>query len=323
MSTVLESNGARETRRAVRQMQANMAAARLSFTWFGTRKTLTVEQKAEAADAFGAEGQFLSAGKKLLDTRDPHFKAVTAVRGRAIDYWRSVSLPFPEPGLRLIRQDAIDEFDQKMAGFKRDLDKAVRELDRHFGTLKSAARDRLGRLFNPSDYPETLIGLFDIGWDYPNVQPPDYLRELNPDLYQHECQRVQARFEEAIRLAEEAFIDELAKLVSHLTERLAGQEDGRPKIFRDSAVGNLREFFNQFQNLNVRSNEQLDRLVEQCQQVVQGVNPQQLRENGNLRQQVATQLAGVQATLDGMLVDRPRRRIIRPSVNGAAHASAD
>ncbi|MCE9534618.1 MAG: hypothetical protein K8T89_26385, partial [Planctomycetes bacterium] len=106
---------------------------------------------------------------------------------------------------------------------------------------------------------------------------------------------------------------------------LSGQEDGRPKVFRDSAVGNLRAFFDQFKSLNVRSNEQLDRLVEQCQQVVQGIEPQQLRDSGGLRQQVVTQLAGVQATLDGMLVDRPRRRIVRPSpsTNGASHEPRD
>jgi len=48
-----------------------MAAVRVSFTWFGTRRTLSAEQKAQAADTFGAEGSFLSAGKKLLDTAIP------------------------------------------------------------------------------------------------------------------------------------------------------------------------------------------------------------------------------------------------------------
>jgi hypothetical protein len=45
-----------------------MAAVRVSINWFGTRKTLTAEQKSQAAESFGAEGTFLSAGKKLLDT---------------------------------------------------------------------------------------------------------------------------------------------------------------------------------------------------------------------------------------------------------------
>ena len=62
--------------------QQTMAAARVSFTWLGTRRTLTPQQKQEAADPFSAEGRYLSAGKKLLDTSHPAFRAVTAVRNR-------------------------------------------------------------------------------------------------------------------------------------------------------------------------------------------------------------------------------------------------
>ena len=117
-------------------------------------------------------------------------------------------------------------------------------------------------------------------------------------------------------MAEEAFLAEFAKLVGHLTDRLSGGEDGKPKVFRDSAVENMSEFFARFRSLNVRSNAELDALVEQAQRVVRGVEPQQLRDNATLRQQVAAQLSGVQATLDGLLVDRPRRRILRSATNG-------
>ncbi len=275
------------------------------------RKTLTPEQKSQAADAFGAEGEFLSAGKKLLDTRHPAFKAVTAARGRMLNFWKGISLPYPEPGTRLIRQEDIGSFDVQMTTLKSELDEAVEKLDEHYGELRSAARKRLGSLFNPTDYPQSLRGLFAASWDFPSIEPPAYLQQLSPQLYEQECLRVQARFNEAVQLAEQAFTDELAKLVSHLTERLSGQEDGKPKVFRDTAVENLTEFFERFRHLNVRSNEQLDGLVAQAQRTIRGVEPQQLRDNSSLRQQVVTQLAGVQATLDGMLVDRPRRRIIR------------
>ena len=109
------------------------------------------------------------------------------------------------------------------------------------------------------------------------------MQQLSPDLYRQECQRVQARFDEAVQLAEQAFTDELAKLVSHLTERLSGQEDGKPKVFRDSAVENLAEFFERFRHLNVRSNEQLDGLVAQAQRTIRGVEPQELRDSASLR----------------------------------------
>jgi hypothetical protein len=167
-------------------------------------------------------------------------------------------------------------------------------------------------LFNPRDYPESLLEEFAVTWEFPTVEPPEYLRRLNPALYEQECQRVQQRFQEAVSLAEQAFLDELARLVNHLTERLAGHDDGKPKVFRDSVIENLTEFFERFQRLNIRSNAELDALVEQTQQIVQGVAPQQLRDNETLRQTVATQMATVQASLDGLLVDRPRRAILRP-----------
>jgi hypothetical protein len=167
-----------------------------------------------------------------------------------------------------------------------------------------------------------VSGLFGIDWDFPNVEPPDYLLQLHPRLYEEERARVAGRFEEAVRLAEQAFTAELGKLVAHLAERLSAGPDGGRKVFRDSAVTNLVEFFDRFGHLNVRSSAQLDALVEQARALVQGVEAQALRDDTSLRQQVAQQLAGVQAALDDLLVDQPRRRIVRsvPSSNGVSHA---
>lgn len=297
--------------RAVRQLRTSMIAVRLGFTWLGVRKSLSLDQKAQAAESFGAEQTYLSAAKKLLDTKHPAFKAVTAVRGRAMSLWKGLSLPYPEPGIRLIRQDDIGVFDVQMTTLKTELDEAVAQLSDRYDELKSAARRRLGRLFNSADYPETLRGLFGIEHDFPSVEPPEYLRELSPELFRQEQARVQERFAEAVRLAEEAFTAEFSRVVSHLTERLTGTDDGKPKTFRDSAVDNLSEFFHRFRSLNVSSSQQLDELVDRAQQVVRGVQPQQLRESQPLRQQVATQLSAVQSVLDGLMVERPRRNILR------------
>jgi Putative addiction module component len=214
-----------------------MAAARVAFCWFGVRKTLTPEQKAQAADTFGAEGQYLSAGKKLLNTRHPAFLAVTNVRHQLVATWQSMSLPYPEAAVRLIRQDKIDEFNRRMSELRQDLDEAVSRLDEHYTELRSAARERLGSLFNPSDYPVSLRGLFGVTWDFPNIEPPSYLEHLNPALYEDECQRVAARFDEAVQLAEQAFVSELTGLVEHLTERLTGRKKTRRRGERETRRG--------------------------------------------------------------------------------------
>jgi hypothetical protein len=199
----------------------------------------------------------------------------------------------------------------QLTTLKADLQESVGHLDSEYAALKRAAQQRLGSLYNAADYPGSLGGLFDVCWDFPSVEPPAYLQRLSPELYERECRRVSAQFDDAVRLAEEAFLQELSQLVSHLTERLSGSEDGKPKIFRDSVVENLGEFFERFRRLNIRSNAQLDEVVSQAQRIVGNVEPQQLRENANLRQRVTGQLSGVQSVLDGLLVDRPRRNILR------------
>jgi hypothetical protein len=319
MSTLTVSHHVAQESPAQR-LRLTTAAVRVSFTWLGVRKTLTPEQKSQAAESFGAEGDYLSAGKKLLDTKHAAYKEVTAVRGRVVSYWKSLTLPYPEPGVRLIRQEQIDTFNEQMTSFRAELMEGVVRLDDHYDELKSAARRRLGNLFNPLDYPPSLRGLFDLAWEFPNVQPPDYLLQLNPVIYEQERSRIAARFEEAVRLAEQAFISEFAGLVSHLCERLSTDAGGERKVFRDTAVTNLVDFFDRFRQLNVHSNDQLDRLVSEAQNFVRGVEPQVLRANETLRQHVATQLSSVQAALDGMLVDRPRRNLIRnrPAEGGDA-----
>jgi hypothetical protein len=56
--------------------------------------------------------------------------------------------------------------------------------------------------------------------------------------------------------------------------------------------------------------------VVQAQQAVRGVAAQDLRDSQSIRQEVVTQLARVQTSLDSMLIERPRRRILRNASAG-------
>jgi len=293
------------------RLRQTMTGVRLSFSWFGLRRTLTPGQKSQAAEALAASGDVLAASKKLLDTKHPAFQAVSAIRNRATSYWKALSLPFPEPGLRLIRQADVEEFHHRLTEFATELSSAVDELERCYPELRAAAAARLGQLYHPGDYPSSLRDEFALTWEFPAVEPPEYLRRLSPELYRRECERVTLQFNDAVALAEQAFCEEFGNLVTHLAERLAGDAEGPPKVFRDSAVTNLRGFFERFRTLNVGSNEELETLVDQAQQLLRGVAPQELRANTSLRDRIRAQLDGVQASLETLLIDRPRRNIVR------------
>jgi hypothetical protein len=62
----------------------------------------------------------------------------------------------------------------------------------------------------------------------------------------------------------------------------------------------------------------LDALVEQAQQTINGIEPQALRDSNRLRQMVARDFEQIQASVGELLVDRPRRNILRRSPGGAA-----
>ena len=150
------------------------------------------------------------------------------MRNRCLAFWKSVSLPYPEDGIRLIPQDALEMVDRQMRTCQADLEASVAQLA-HTSPTCRRPRGRLGDLYCERDYPASLDGLFAVSWDYPSLEVPSYLAQLNPARYEEECRRVAARFDEAVALTEQAFLDELAHLVTHLTERLSGTVDGSPR----------------------------------------------------------------------------------------------
>ena len=305
-----------DRREAASHLQSDWAGIRLSFSKMGTRKTLSPLQKQTAADSFDAEADYLSAGKKLIDTRDPAFKAVNAVLAKAREAWQECTLPYPEPGIRLIRQDRIEALTKKIEGFQEELTAAVNTLGERYDSLRDNAREKLGDLYNENDYPRTLDRLFSITWDLPSLAPPEYLMG-NPNLYAEQSAKIAARFNEAVSLAEDAFISELADAIDSLQRKLNGLDDGTEKRLHGSTLENLSSFFERFKNLNLHSSAELDKIVEQAEVALSGksliggnpVTRDELRDSASIRADVRTRLSAVSATLDGLMTAAPRPAI--------------
>ena len=313
MSTSLDANNTNEIpiSEAVADMRQTMGAVKVSFSWLGTRRSLNDNQTRQAANQFDADANLLTAYKKLIDTSHPAFKAVNAIKSQVVSYWRGMTLPYPTDGVRLLKHDDIETFEARMQEFRTRLNEAVAMLQNEYEALKTRAREHLGSLYNPADYPPTLENMFSISWEYPSVEPPRYLRTFNPELYEQEQQRIQQRFEQAIEMAESAFGEKLQELVNHLIERLTDSPDGTPKTFQRSTVENFSEFYQEFRRLNIRGNTELDNLVGRAYELVAGIEANDLRKSSNLRETLRDQMGELQTALDGHLQAAPRRRLQR------------
>lgn len=302
-----ETNTVEQTASNLRQ---TMGAVKLSFSWLGTQRKLSDAQTKQAADTFEADTSLVTASKRLIDTKHPAYRAATAIKSQAQAFWRGITLPYPQEGTRLIKQEDVARFEETMQAYRDQLAAAVANLQLEYDAIKDAARQKLGSLFNPNDYPNTLDGVFDLSWEYPPIEPPRYLVALNPSVYQAEQDRVQRRFETAVAMAENAFAETLQELVAHLIERLTDEPDGTKKTFRASAIENFKEFYDNFKRMNVRSNAQLERLIEQANGLVAGVDAKDLRRNTQLQEHLRTSMGDLQQSLDTLIVNAPRRRVM-------------
>lgn len=298
-----------EKRDFAAELRKQTVACRLRREKLGTRKALTREQIKTAAGEFDADAKFLSASKRLLDTKDPAYKAVTTTIRRAVSFWKSLSTPYPEPGVRLIRKDRVELFNSKLTELAAELNQKVADLQERYAALRMLAQDKLGELFDSSDYPNRIDGEFSLDWDFPPIDAPEHLKQLHPELYARECERVKSRFEEAVRLTEQALAAKFAELVSHLADRLKGDVDGKPKTFQKSSIDNLKSFFDEFRNLDLGSSGQLQKLVDQAQKCVGGLSADDVRTNDALRTKLGSELSQIQSAMDGLMVSKPSRAI--------------
>lgn len=317
MSTATEPEVARPSdadpvANAAQEMRSTMGAVRLSFSWLGTQRRLDNRHARMAADTFQADAERVRASKILINTKHPAYRAATIIKSQAQAYLRGISLPYPQPGVRLVRRDDIEAFEAQMATFRARLSEAVDNLRDHYEALKADARERLGELYNPADYPTTLDNVFTLSWEYPSVEPPKYLLRFNPELYAQEQARIQQRFEQAVVLAENAFAERLQELVAHLLDKLNDSADGQPKTFQKSTIENFREFYASFKRMNVRGNTELEALISRANDLVSGVNVSslRLRKNAASREALSAQMGEVATALDNLMQNAPRRRIM-------------
>jgi len=293
-----------------RTLREQTVGVRLSFRWMGTRRALRNDQLRRARAVFQAADGTLSASKRLFNTRHPAWRAVASARRRLVAYWRAVSLPYPESATRLLRRDWVERFEEKMGELKAEMDRCVERLSAVYAELLGEARDSLGELYEHADYPAALADEFSVSWDYPSLEPPDYLQKLKPELYEAEAARVAARFDEAIVMAEQALAAELADLVDVLAKQLARGADGKAREIKPGAVAGLRDFFDRFRELNVHGSADLDQLIERAERTIKGVGATALHGGGGVLG-FAQAMAGVREQLGRMIQDRPRRRVVR------------
>jgi hypothetical protein len=98
-------------------------------------------------------------------------------------------------------------------------------------------------------------------------------------------------------------------LVDALLGKLTDAEAGKKVVFTESATTNLREFFDRFESLNIRSNADLSQLIDSARDALGGVTMAQLKRSRASRRDVSATLETVREQLGRLTMAAPVRSI--------------
>ncbi len=164
----------------------------------------------------------------------------------------------------------------------------------------------LGPLFNELDYPTSgkVAQSFDIQrrWIALGIPEglPAELRQQAEDELKADLRNAAEEIKASMR---EGFLD----LLEHARDVMITQPGSKPKVIKDSCIGNVLQFCEVFTLRNTQADDQLSDLVRQCQDTLIGIDPDKCRKNINMRADAARQFAEIAAKVDSMITTEKSR----------------
>jgi hypothetical protein len=254
-----------------------------------------------------ADKDLLRVSKHLLDSTE--LKAISRLDGEIRRYLYNICLPF-EVGIHLLPVAALETVEHRLREFRTEREALVAAFVAVYPNLCLDASTRLRGLYNPADYPcpEEVHQQFGFSWRYPSFGVPDQLREISQEVWQQEREKAAQRMAEASSEIQIVLRESMTKLVQHMADRLKDGVDGKPLRFKESTVGNLIEFLENFQFRNVTDDHELQAMVDQARGLLQGVAVDDLRNTSELRVKVQQGMANLATELDGLMVRSAGRK---------------
>ena len=136
------------------------------------------------------------------------------------------------------------------------------------------------------------------------------------DLAQGETERVKRDIEQQVRTrlndAQRDLYRRLGEAVERVGERLREDENGKPLVFRDSLIENIRELVDVVPRLNIFADDDLAMLCREVKDKFAGIEPDALRPSGrfdpNLRRQVKRDADALTAQFAGYFAPAAENR---------------
>lgn len=249
----------------------------------------------------------LKVSKVLFDSEQ--FAAIgkfdSALREWVVNRCLTVNVGFS--GVYILPVALLDSVEKRLAVAADERAALVQRFLEVYDDERGAARVRLADQFRDADYPvrDMIAGQFGLAWRYVTFDVPD---KLPPEVLERERAARAESFANMENECRSALRVGLLDLVEHLATSLQVGADGKPKIFRDSAVGNVVEFLELIEARDITKDDELRKAAGKAREIIASATPERLRKDMPFRAAIKEQLESVKGAVAAMVGTENKRK---------------
>lgn len=253
--------------------------------------------------------------KALVDTKD--IRDLSKHRTKFFDGLKALSLPSGlltiGNGQYLIAVSMIDQVKTKIDTYLSERSDLLDDFEARYPAIIESAKERLGPLFNPGDYPPfpSIRSSYDTKYRFISNTVPEEIAKVSQEIYEAEQARILHLCAGEVDFIQNALREQFLELVEHFSSRLgADEETGKAKRFHGSNIEHLKEFVATFKQMNLTGDIVLEELAAKAEALVTNVDPNKVRSDADFRADLAKSFADIKNAADKLVVDRKRKVIL-------------
>lgn len=224
---------------------------------------------------------------KSLFTEDKDLEAIASYAGAIRSWLYGVTLPWADSGTRLVPTKNFFDITHELAEHEREFNRLVDVFINNYGVKVSSQAFKLGKLFDPKEFPDAGELVHKFGFSYVFTPVPQS-GDFRVDIPAEAAQQVVAQFEkEQSRRIQDAMRepwDRLYHEITHIKDKMIDKDDGKPQKLYQSMLDNALGLCNALQALNLLDDPDLEAARRSLEQSLTDIDIVSLRKSPEVRE---------------------------------------
>ena len=235
---------------------------------------------------------------KHLLAGNPHLDAVNKYAAKVRLWNTQQTIPWSDNGGRIVTMENLFN-----GGYKAQLDTHKEEFDKLaanfvsvYPTLISGAAFQLGDLFDRDEYPNPDSVASKFKFSYTLIPLPtsgDFRIDIGEQAKNELMEQYEQHFNDRLNTAMRDVWGRLHECLTHMSERLASDDEGKRKVFHGTLITNARELVGLLKRLNVTNDPKLEEARRDLEHALVNADTDTVKESDYVRENVKAKVDAI------------------------------